>query len=390
MWVEKNGKTYRIREVVNGAKVTLKAGYATKTAAKNAMTELRADDLRGESLVPRGGEMLVDEWLDAWLPAYEVSLKPSAAHSELSRIANHIRPLLGHVPLADVDHLVVQRWIADLLRGRGPVAAGSKRKRRPLSPKTVRNCHGLLFKILQAAGTAKLIRGNPCTETALPKKVHHEMRFLTEPEAERLLAALPAHWRPLVLLLVSTGLRWGEAIGLRVGRVDILAKPAKLTVVEQLQETPSTGELIFVAPKSERSRRTVTFTAKVAEALAGAVLSERRAMVFRAPRGGYVRTRNFRRTWKTACKAAGLEGLRIHDLRHTHAAWLISAGVALTAIQHRLGHSSIAVTSDLYGHLLPAVDEGILAAVEAALAGVDLEAMAAEVEDELDGEMADA
>lgn len=390
MWVEKNGKTYRIRDLVNGQKVCLASGYATKTAAKDKMTELRADDLRGESLVPRGGEMLLGEWLDAWLPAYEVSLKPSAMHSELSRIANHIRPLLGHVPLADVDHLVVQRWVADLLRGRGPVAAGSKRKRRVLSPKTVRNCHGLLYKLMQAAVKAKLIRGNPCIETALPAKVHHEMRFLTEPEAERLLAAMPAHWRPLVLLLVSTGLRWGEAIGLRVGRVDVLAKPARLTVVEQLQELASTGEIVFVSPKSERSRRTVTFTAKVAEALAGLVLGGRTAMVFRAPQGGYVRTRNFRRTWKRATAAAGLEGLRIHDLRHTHAAWLISAGVALTAIQHRLGHSSIAVTSDLYGHLLPAVDEGILAAVEAALAGVDLDAMAAEVQAELEGELADA
>lgn len=383
MWVEKHGPSWRIRDLVAGRKVILATGYATKTAAKNKMVELRADDLRGESLVPRGGETTLDAWLDAWLPAYEVSLKPSAEHSELSRIANHVRPLLGHLQLDEIDHLVVQHWVADLLKGRGPAAAGSKRKRRALSPKTIRNCHGLLHKIMQAAVRAKLIRGNPCIGTKLPAKLHHEMRFLTEPEAERLLAALPAHWRPLVLLLVSTGLRWGEAIGLRVGRVDVLAKPARLTVVEQLQELPGSGEIVFVAPKSARSRRTVTFTAKVAEALAGLVLGDRRAMVFTAPRGGYVRTRNFRRVWKTATAAAGLEGLRIHDLRHTHAAWLISANVALTAVQHRLGHSSIAVTSDLYGHLLPAVDEGILLAVEAALAGVDLDAMAAEIEAEL-------
>lgn len=383
MWVEKNGKTYRIRDLVNGAKVTLAAGYATKTAAKTAMVGLRADDLRGEALVPRGSETTLNAWLDMWLPAYEVSLKPSAVHSELSRIENHLRPLLGHLALGDVDHLAVQQWIADLLRGRGPVAAGSARKRRVLSPKTVRNCHGLLYKVMQAAVRARLIRGNPCVETALPARLHQEMRFLTEPEAERLLAAMPTHWRPLVLLLVSTGLRWGEAIGLRVGRVDLLAKPPRVVVVEQMQEHPSTGEIIFVAPKSERSRRTVTVTPKVAGALAGGVLGDRRSMVFTAPQGGYVRTRNFRRTWQAACARAGLEGLRIHDLRHTHAAWLISAGVALTAIQHRLGHSSIAVTSDLYGHLLPAVDEGILAAVEAALAGVDLDVLHAEVEDEL-------
>jgi integrase len=381
MWVERNGKTYRIRDLVNGVKVTLKAGFPNKTTAKHAMVELRADELRGQALVPRGAEMLLSAWLDEWLPGYEMSLKSASQHSELARIRNHIRPMLGHLSLGEIDHLVVQRWVADLRKGRGP-ACGARR-RKELAPKTVRNCHGLLYKIMHAAVTAKLIPGNPCIGTALPEREHHEMRFLTEPEFARLLGALPAHWRPLVLLLVSTGLRWGEAIGLRVARVDLLAKPPRLTVVEQLQETPGSGEMFWTSPKTKRSRRTVTFTAKVAEALAGLVIGERMSTVFSAPRGGLVRTRNFRRTWVKACAAAGLEGLRIHDLRHTHAAWLISAGVPLTAIQHRLGHSSIVVTSDLYGHLLPSVDEGIMAAVEAALAGVDLDEMAAEVAEEL-------
>lgn len=390
MWVEKNGPVWRIRDLVAGRKVTLATGYPTKTAAKAGMTQLRADQLRGEALVPRGGRILLNDWLDAWLPAYETSLKPTAAHSELGRVRNHIRPLLGHLALDDVDSLAVQQWVARLLTGERSKDDPSKWARKPLAVKTTRNCHGVLHKIMGAAVAAKLIRANPCANTALPKWVRREMRFLTEPEFARLLAALPKHWRPLILLMGSTGLRWGEAIGLRVGRVDLLAKPPRLTVVEQLQEMSNTGELVFTSPKSEQGRRTVTFTKQAAEALAGLVMGEREAVVFVAPRGGMVRTRNFRRTWLTACKKAGLEGLRIHDLRHTHAAWLISAGVALTAIQHRLGHSSIAVTSDLYGHLLPAVDEGILAAVEAALAGVDLDAMAAEVEAELVGEPVEA
>lgn len=376
MWVERNGPAYRIRDLVGGRKVTLQGGYPTKTAAKAAMIALRSDQLRGDFIDPRGGRLTLDAWLDTWLPAYEVSLKPTAAHSELGRIRNHIRPLLGQHALDELDSLAVQQWVARLLRG----GAG----RKPLAPKTVRNCHGILHKILSAAVTARLIRANPCADTALPKRVHHEMRFLTEPEFARLLAAVPEHWRALVLLLGSTGLRWGEAIGLRVGRVDLLARPPRLTVVEQLQEMSSTGEMLWQSPKSERSRRTVTFTPKVAEALAGHVLGGRNDVVFTAPMGGLVRTRNFRRGWIKWTAAAGLAGLRIHDLRHTHAAWLISSGrVSLTAIQHRLGHSSIAVTSDLYGHLLPAVDDEILAAVEAALSGVDLDDIAAEVAAEL-------
>jgi integrase len=330
--------------------------------------------------------MLLADWIAVWQPPYEASLKPSAAHSEPSRIANHILPLLGHLTLEELESpLTVQAWIAQLLTGKGSMA-NEKRKRRKLSPKTVHNCHGLLYAIMQAAVVGRLIRSNPCVSTKLPKRTHREMRFLTEPEIGRLLAALPEHWRPLVLLLVATGMRWGEAVGLQVGQVDLLAKVPLLRVIRAMHEMPTTAEIIFTEPKTERSRRTVTFTKKVADALVPLWSARPRdALLFVAPGGGPVRTRNFRRVWKTALKKAGIEGLRVHDLRHTHAAILISAGRPLTAIQHRLGHSSIAVTSDLYGHLMPNVDEGILLAVEEALAGVDLESLATEVDGELVG-----
>ena len=354
MWIEKNGPAYRIRDTINGKKMTLATGYPTKSAARAAMVQMQADAVRGEALVPRGGRVLLVQWVDLWWPSYVSTLKPSAAHSEGSRVRMHIRPLLGHLELDDITGFTVQQWLALLAAG-GP-------GRRPLSPKTIRNVHGLLHKILQAAVVERLIRSNPCASSKLPRRTHYEMRFLTPPEVERVLAELPEHWRPMVLLLVTTGLRWGEAAGLKVGRLDLLG--CRLTVLETLHELP-TGEVVFTSPKSERSRRTVTFPKSVALDLAPLVVGKGRdELVFSAPMGGPPRTRNFRRVWLTATAAAGVPGLRVHDLRHTHAAVLISAGRPLTAIQRRLGHSSIAVTSDLYGHLMPEVDEGIIAAVE--------------------------
>jgi len=121
--------------------------------------------------------------------------------------------------------------------------------------------------------------------------------------------------------------------------------------------------------------------------------------VFTSPRGKVVRVRNFRRVWLAACEAAGLDGLRVHDLRHTHAAILIAANRQLSAISRRLGHSSIAVTDALYGHIREEVDEGILDAIDLALAGVDDDAepqgvleprqAAAEVAAEVAEELAD-
>lgn len=384
MWPEKHGKTWRIRDEVGGRKVTLGAGYRTKTEAKDAMVTLRADRLRGDQLVPRGGRLTLAEWLDVWQPAWQAGLKPSSAASEPARIRNHIRPALGAHELDDITATVVQAFVSRL--------SGK------LAPKTVRNVHGLLHKILTAAVHARLVRANPAEHTILPRRVRREMRFLAEPEVGRLLAAVPAHWRPLVLLLVSTGLRWGEAVALRVQDVDVLA--GKLTVLRTMHELPGTAEIVFTDPKSQMSRRTVTFTKKVGLALTGLVAGKARGeLVFTAPMGGPVRVRNFRRSsrtradgtrramgWSAWCEQAGLAGLRIHDLRHTHAAWLISAGVVLTGVQRRLGHSSIAVTSDLYGHLMPVVDESILAAVEAALADIDLDTMSQELQAELVGE----
>nr|WP_026189640.1 tyrosine-type recombinase/integrase [Salinispora mooreana] len=115
------------------------------------------------------------------------------------------------------------------------------------------------------------------------------------------------------MLLVATGLRWGEAIGLRADRVDLLAARPRLTVVEQLQEMASTGELVFQSPKTVKGRRTVSFTKKVALLLAPLIAGKASGeVVFTAPKGGLVRTRNFRRIW-----GAGVRGCRASRLAHS-------------------------------------------------------------------------
>lgn len=364
MWAEKHGQNYRIRDRVGGKPVTLEAGFATKKAAKNRITALTADRLRGDFIDPRGGKVLLCDWIDDWWPGYEGTLKPSTKVSASGLIRRYIMPMLGAAALDDIDRLTVQRWTADLRAGRTPYG-------RVLAVKTVYNAHGMLHKILDEAVAQRLIRSNPAHRSGLPELEHVEMRFLTEPEAERLLAAVPPQWRPLILLLLFTGLRWSEAVGLKVGRVDILER--RLVVVETMQELAESGEIVFVTPKSKRSRRTVTFPVRVAEALVGLVAGrDREDMLFLGRDEGVVRYNNFRyRVWGKALRAAGLEGLRLHDIRHSHVAWLISAGVPLTAISRRLGHASIMVTSDRYGHLLPEVDTGIMRALDNAFDKID-------------------
>ena len=117
------------------------------------------------------------------------------------------------------------------------------------------------------------------------------------------------------------------------------------------------GRLHVEEPKTSASRRTVAIPAWLGEELAFHLAGHDTQYVFTAPRGGPLRRSGFRfRVWVPATVRADLEGLRFHDLRHTHAAWLVGAGEHPKVIQARLGHASISTTLDRYGHLMDGLE----------------------------------
>lgn len=379
MWVEKNGPTWRIRDLVRGRKVNVKSGLPTKTAAKKVMTVLEGEQITGTYVDPRGGRIAVAEWAATWWPIKMTSLEPGSVKSEGARLRNHILPLLGDYQLDEIDSLTVKGWVVELLAG------DEDNDRKPLAEKTIRNCHGVLYSLMQAAVDQRLIRSNPCYRTGLPKVKFKEQRYLDEAEIGRLVAVMPPHWQPMVVLLVATGLRWSEMAGLKVKRVDVLART--LRVEETLHELAGGRPLVVGPPKTEHSRRTVTFPPEVAQLLVPLVsMRHRDAYVFRMPDGSELRYRKFwKSVWLRATVAADLEGLRIHDLRHTHASHLISDNIPLTGVQRRFGHSSITVTSDMYGHLLPVVNENITVSASKSLSKVDFRGILGETSDQQRG-----
>jgi len=168
--------------------------------------------------------------------------------------------------------------------------------------------------------------------------------------------------RTLVLVAVSTGLRWGELAGLKRHRLDLLRR--RLDVVETLVEV--SGRVSFGQPKTLRSVRTVSLPRQAVDALAKHLVGHAGELVFTSPEGAPLRRHNFhRRVWEPAVRAAGLTPApRFHDLRHTHVALLIAGGAPMKAISERLGHSSIVITMDRYGHLQPDVDDALIRALE--------------------------
>jgi integrase len=190
----------------------------------------------------------------------------------------------------------------------------------------------------------------------------------------------------LLDVTVGTGMRWGEVTALRVRDLR-LDDDVPLLIVrrawKKIGDDPPprkavlhpNGKHYLGVPKSKKSIRRITLAPLVVEVLRRAVAGKGQdEFVFTAPRGGPLDHAHFYEDrWQPTVAKARKKGLlsrpRFHDLRHTHAVWLISAGVPLPVIQQRLGHQSIQTTVDVYGGFLPQTSEAADAAITAALGG---------------------
>ena len=256
-----------------------------------------------------------------------------------------------------------------------------------LAPASVHQAYRALHVVLAAAVENNYIGRNPLDGVKAPKVAQEPMRFLTADEAMRIADEVEPAYRALVLVAAFGGLRAGELLALRWERVQLLER--KLQVVEQTDPSGRVGDV--KAPKSAAGRRSISLPKFVADALAahGASMIAVEAaaesglslvgtpghrppgahltgLVFRAPDGGPIDLNNFRRrVWAPAVKRAGLDGLRIHDLRHTCASLAISTGASVKVIQRMLGHASAAMTLDRYGHLMPSESESVAERLDA-------------------------
>lgn len=362
-WAEQipgSGRWRGLYRDASGRRHTAPGGpFRTKAEAvrRAASTEDDARQRPGVRVSPRAGRASWGSWADTWWQRRKV--EPGTLHRDESRRRTHLDPRWADVRLDAITRDAVQEWV-DELHTDG------------MAPSTVANCYHLLSASLKAAVLAGKLAASPCVSIALPTKPPADERYLTWSEVEAITHFLDERDALLAWLLVGTGMRWGEAVGAHLHRLDLAAR--RLDVHEVWDQKVRE---IKPYPKG-RQKRSVPLPGWLVEQLRSHVAtlepvstcgsrhragSRCRSGLIVPGRGGVVvdydswrRSRddkagNRRRTgWMEACRLAKVGEVRIHDLRHTYASWLIQDGVSLEALSDLLGHSSIAVTMR-YAHL---------------------------------------
>jgi integrase len=325
--------------------------FDTKVKARRFLDATNADMHRGQWVDPAAGRLTLVEWAATYL-ATVTNLRPTTLATYQRDLDRYVLPRFGHLPLAGIRALDIRTWLANEL------TAG-------IAPTSVHRHFCTLRRLLRVAVETDLLVKSPCAGIKPTPVEPVEIRFLTAAEVHRLAEEMHPHFRVLVYTAAYAGLRWGELIGLERARVDIANRT--ITVLEQLVEVK--GEFLWQPPKTRAGRRRVTIPAfladMLAEQLANRALPGPAGLVFPNRAGKPIATSSFNTAhWTPAKRRTGLDGLRWHDLRHTAVALAIAQGAHPKAIQARLGHSSVQVTLDRYGHLFPELDAAIAEGLE--------------------------
>lgn len=325
-----------------------RSGFRTKRAADDALTAAKVEVMQGY-ITQDSGQYLAD-FLEEWLDSVASSLRPNSITLYRCAVKNWINPRIGKIRLRDLTTPRLQSFYAELSRSGREDGTGG------LSARSVRIAHGTLLRALQRAVDWHLIAVNPAAgNLSLPRQAQAEAKTWTPEEARTFLASVAGTpLAPLWTLMLATGLRRGEALGLRWENVVMSGTGGTVTVVQTVVSVA--GRLHVSEPKTASSKRTIALHPNVAAAL------EKHFAATGSPDSGYV----FRRTgdrpldpgrtltaFHEACKQAGVPQLRLHELRHTAATLALKAGVHPKLVMAMLGHSSIAITLDLYSHVQP-------------------------------------
>lgn len=324
----------------------------TRADAAGKLTQGLSDKAKRKAMPNE--KLTVGAFLERWLSdvaAPKVRATTLLGYSRMARL--HILPALGHLRIAHLDAQTLTRFYRTL-------------ERDGLSPKYVRLIHALLYGVLEKARVWEVVSKNAAVDADPPAIARKEFRTLSLAEARHFLATArdESHY-PVYVLALTCGMRQGELLGLRWSDVDL--DESWLSVAQQAQRIGK--EWVFTAPKTKRGTRRLPLPniavdalreqrVRVASQRLRAVAWEDHDLVFPNQVGRPLEKQNLVfRSFKPLLARAGLPDMRFHDLRHSTATIMLSMGEHPRVVQERLGHSTIAVTMDVYSHVMPTLQE---------------------------------
>lgn len=333
-----------------------RSGFATKKEAEAALRDLASAADSGTAVAR--SRITVSQFLTDWLETIKPRVRETTWVSY--RIAvERITRQIGAAQLQSLTPLQVEGLYTTLLERGG---SGG----RPLAAKTVRNCHIVLRRALGDAERLGLVSRNPAAAAKAVSAARPEPKTWSSEEIQRFFDAVAGERLSMAfVLLATTGMRRGEVLGLRWEDVDFDARA--LSIVQAL--TTVSNRIHIGPPKTGKSRRRVSLDGVTFDALkahrtrqleerlvAGDLWSNDGDLVFTDELGGPVHPDRFSRSFDRIVSGAGLPRIRLHDLRHSYATLALKAGVHPKVVSERLGHSTIAITLDLYSHVAQGLD----------------------------------
>jgi integrase len=323
----------------------------TRRDAERVLTELLHAHDYGIDTPP--GRITLAEYLTRWIATYAVpNTSPTTARRYEQLLRLHVVPNIGNIQLTRLRPLHIEQ-------------AYTRAREGVLSPRTLLQVHRVLREALQHAVRLQLLARNPADAVQAPRPDRFQAPMLDLDDIARLLdAADDTHFGDVVYMALMSGMRLGELLGLRWHDVDL--DTGVLSVRQTCHWLPREGYL-FRQPKSIRSVRPVALSPaavdrlrqhrvkQVEERLAAGPAYATYDLVFADALGGPMARWNLRKAWQRILRTAGLAGIRFHDLRHAHASLLLREGVHPKIVSERLGHSTVAITLDLYSHVAPSL-----------------------------------
>ncbi|MET9069417.1 tyrosine-type recombinase/integrase [Streptosporangium sandarakinum] len=355
----------------DGKRIRKKVSGRTRAEVAEKIRKIREDIAKG--LPAPDGKLTVGAFLDRWLSTLPGHIADSTLDDYEDTVRLHLKPALGRhkltaLTVAQVDAL----WQA---------------KRERYKPNSVRNMRAVLRKALGQAEREGLVGRNVAALSMPPRINADEGRTLTLDQAHKLLDQVDDHrMGTLVLLALVFGLRRGEALGLMWDGFDPAAGTLRVThAVKRLKNRTPGAErktrLVISELKTKKSRRTLCLTPELVDALkrhraahnaerlqAGREWTEH-GLIFPTAFGNPSDPDTFSHLFSRLARKAGLGHWHPHELRHSGASLMLAQGTPLHVVSEILGHASIAITKDVYGHLVEGEKRAATAAISGALLG---------------------